>query len=376
MQNEIIEAVREHAKKFEVKNAELARQNAELAERLAGIEQEVVSVKSAGIVAHGDAGPSPVAAFIQCEQLQRMRDGAPTTGRVTLQTGGLKLLSKAIANANVGQVGDSTYNVQPQRDLALWNNPRRKLSLFDVLPSIPVSTGAFEYIQLTGFANASAMQLLEGDLKAEQAVPTTVQTANIATIAAFVRSSTQVMDDSAALGQQLNNLLSYGVMAKAENELINGLAGTGKIKGFLASATTYAATANEAADRIGQAITELHANGWHPSVVVLSPHDWFAIQTARNANDSYLLGSPRDPAPPSLWGVPVITTPSLAAGMALVLDASQCAVLDRQEVMVASSMQDGDNFTRNMVTTRAECRIGLAVFSPGAVLSVNLTPTT
>jgi hypothetical protein len=44
--------------------------------------------------------------------------------------------------------------------------------------------------------------------------------------------------------------------------------------------------------------------------------------------------------------------------------------------VVASSREDGSNFTTNMVTTLAELRAGLAVFSPGAVLSVDLTPTT
>lgn len=287
------------------------------------------------------------------------------------------MLTKAISNAGVGQAGDNAYNVQPNRWDGLGNNPQRRLSLFDVLPSLPVTTATMEFMQLTGYANAAAVQAKEGDTKAQAAVPTTVQTAYVATVAHYVRASQQVLDDAPALSVQLNNLLSYGVLAKAENLLINGTGGPGNINGLLNQATPYAATATTAADMIGQAITELQANGWTPSVVVLNPADFFAITSAKNTgNGAYSMGSPRDPAPPSLWSVPVITSASLAAGTALVLDASQAALLDRQEVTVATSREDGSNFVSNTVTILAEGRLGLAVFSPGAVLSVDLTPTT
>ncbi len=47
-----------------------------------------------------------------------------------------------------------------------------------------------------------------------------------------------------------------------------------------------------------------------------------------------------------------------------------------QGQLLASSREDGNNFSTNMVSLLAEGRMGLAVFSPGAVLSVDLVPTT
>lgn len=375
----ILAAINEHGEKFQKAQHALAQQNVEAGERLNGLEQEFATLKAAGNY-RGDNGPeiaSPVAEFLKSAQLKGMQDGAAGTGRVTLDTSGVRLLTKAISNTGVGQTGDNAYSVQAQRWNGLGNNPQRKLSLFDVLPSIPVGVNTFEYMQLNGYTNAAAIQAKEGDTKAEASVSTQVVTANIATIAAFVRTSLQVMNDAPALGAQLNNLLSYGVMAKAESELINGTAGAGKIKGLLASATAFTPTSDEAQDMIGEAITELEANGWSPSVVIMNPHDFGAIQRARGTtNDGYLLGSPRDPSPPSLWSVPVITSASLAAGTALVLDGQQVAVLDRQQVVIASSREDGSNFVSNQITVLAEGRMGLAVFSTGAVLSVDLTPTT
>ena len=379
----LLAAVAEHAERFEKAAAASALQikalqddKAEMAERLAGLEQEFVSVKSAGSFAGGPAAVvSPVAEFVKSAQLQAMRDGANTTGRVSLKTAGLKLLTKAISNTGVGQSGDQSYNVQPDRWAGLGNNAQRRFSLFDVLPSLPVSTATFEYMQLNGYSNAAAVQAKEGDAKAAGTVPTQVITANVATIAHYVKASQQVLDDAPALSLQLNNLLSYGVMAKGESQLINGAGGAGQIKGLLPYATAYTPTATVPADMIGEAITALQASGWNPGVVVLNPTDWFAMTSAKSSGSGeYQLGSPRDPSPPSLWSIPVITSASLAAGTAIVLDVSQVALLDRQEVVVATSRDDGSNFTTNMVTVLAEGRMGLAVFSPGAVLSVDLAP--
>lgn len=386
MENEIIEAVREHAEKFESAAAadrlqikSLTTKNGELQQQLNDVVVEIAGIKSfAGRAPAGIVVPSVVAEFIKSDQLKAMRDGANGTGRVSIESGSLKLLTKAISNTGVGQSsGDQSYNVQPNRWDGLGNNPVRPLSLLDVMPSIPVSTGTFEYMQLNGYSNAAAVQAKEGDAKALATVPTAVITAYVATIAHYVKASQQVLDDAPALSLQLDNLLSYGCMAKLENQLINGAGTTGKVKGLLTGATEFVATADDAQDRIGEAVTELLANGWVPSVIVMNPVDWGAIQRARGAtNDTYLLGSPRDPAPPSLWSVPVVLSASLLTGTALVLDASQTALLDRQQVVIATSREDGSNFTTNMVSILAELRAGLAVFSPGAVLSVSLVPTT
>lgn len=374
----ILAALADHTKKFETALQAKSLEIGEIQQRANDLETELAGLKSrGGFESAAPAIAAPVADFIKSPQLKAMMDGANGTGRVALKCGSLKLLTKAISNAGAGQAGDNGYNVQPDRWLGLGNNPQRALSLLDVLPAIPVATGSFEYMQLDGYTNAAAVQVKEGDAKAAASMPTTITTANISTIAHYMRASVQVLGDAPALSAQVNNLLGYGCQAKLESELVNGAGGTGKIKGLLSFATPYSATAALAADKIGEAITELQSNGWHPSVIVLNPADWFAIQSARGtSNDGYLLGSPRNPAPPSLWGVPVITTASLAVGTALVLDASQCALLERQEVTVMASREDASNFTTNMVTVLAELRAGLAVFSPGAVLSVALAATT
>jgi hypothetical protein len=54
-----------------------------------------------------------------------------------------------------------------------------------------------------------------------------------------------------------------------------------------------------------------------------------------------------------------------------VLDTSQVALLERQDATVQMGWIE-DQFARNVVTVRAELRAGLAVFSPTAVLHIEL----
>jgi len=169
--------------------------------------------------------------------------------------------------------------------------------------------------------------------------------------------------------------MSTGVRQKLERELIGGAGGPGEIEGLISQVLPMVSTLPHAADRVGEAVTSLKAGGWNPNVVIMNPGDWFTIasERAETGNGQYVLGSPRDPSPPSLWGVPVVVTVAMPAGKALVLDTTTLALLDRQEVTVEASRHDGNNFRRNLVTILAELRAGLAVYAPSANLLVSLT---
>lgn len=306
---------------------------------------------------------SPVSSFIESGQLQQFAEGANSTGRVMLKGSDIKTLTKAISSTDV--------DVQPQRATGLYNDPRENLSLLNLLPVIPVSSGSFEFMALTTAANSAGYQVAEGDEKDESNPAFDLKTANIAQIAHYVIASNQVLSDSPALMNQLDSLLRYGVMHKLEAELLNGAGGTGEILGLMPQATDFTHTATAPADRIGEAVTSLGAAGWNANVVVMNHQDWFAIASSKSTDEDYIMGSPRNPAPPSLWGLPVVLSAAMASGTALVLDTAQTALLDREQVAVMASREPG--FTTNQTYILGEGRYGCAVFAPGAVLSVDLT---
>lgn len=370
MSTEIItKALEEHGAAVQSMKSDLTKEVKGVTARIEDLEQKMARRGGAEEPGYFGRKSSPVASFIESAQLEGLIGGANSTGRVVLKNGDLPTLRKALTSADV--------DVQPQRAPGLFNNPQVRLSLLDLLPVVPVTSSSFEFMSLTTAANGAATQVTEGSLKAESAPAFEVMTANVITIAHWVRASNQILADAPALQNQLDNLLRYGVQAKLEAELVKGDGTTGHILGLELQATTYTPTADHASDRVGQAQTALQSAGWNPTVIVMHPSDWFAIasERAETGNGQYVLGSPRDPSGQNLWGLPVVTSPGITVGTALVMDTSQVALLDREQVTVMASREDRDNFVTNQTTILAEGRFGLAVFAPGAVLSVALNPT-
>jgi HK97 family phage major capsid protein len=116
----------------------------------------------------------------------------------------------------------------------------------------------------------------------------------------------------------------------------------------------------------------LQVAGWQPNVVVMHPNLWQAIRAERSLTENlYIAGNWAMPAPMTMWGMTVVLDPSVSQAVPMVLDASQVAILDRQEARVELG-RSGNDFTDATVTLRAMIRVGLAVFSPSALVQVTI----
>lgn len=344
---------------------------AEIQARLLELEQKAVGSGFASASREaGKTNSSIVANVAGSDGIAAVKAGQKTSGRITQQEG----LRAVIANPDRGAADGTTFPTAPQRAPGIVGVPTPALTLLDVMKVTPVEGSTYEYVHLDDFLSGADYQKAEGDEKAEGDLPTSLERAEIATIAAWIPASKQVLDDNNELENQIGLLMSTGVRQKLERELIAGAGGPGEIKGLISQVLPMVSTKTHAADRIGEAVTTLKARGWAPNAIVMNPVDWFTIasERAETGNGQYVLGSPRDPSPPSLWGVPVVVTVGMPAGQALVLDTNTLALLDRQEVTVEASRHDGNNFKRNLVTILAELRAGLAVYAPTGNLLVAL----
>jgi len=365
-------------KHLKERDEEISRFADEAKETIQGLKDRVQDLEQKGArrgapSAHSadqDAVAKMADAFTKSAQFEVLKSGGPTTGRVTVDN----VAIKSLTNAGQGVTGSTSYSATPQRQPGLYNDPRRDLSLLDYLPSLPATSATFEYMQLKDYTNNATEQEEEGQQKAQTSIDAELENANIATVAHWTRASKQVLDDTPALGQQIGNLLNYGLLEKLESRLIAGPGGKGKIKGLIGYAVPHDVVGTlKPVDAIGQAVTAMKTSGWQARLIIMNPDDWFSISSERDADGQYVLGSPRDPAPPVLWGVPVITSGSMPAGTVLLLDTTQVAMLDREQPTLMLSREDGNNFTSNLVTLLAELRAGLAVFSIGAVRSVDIS---
>lgn len=329
-------------------------------------------------VAHGSHRADPLAKLSDDAGVKAMVAGTAKSAIVKLD-GGIDTLRKSTVVGDIESSNEDLLSVPAQHYGVIGNMQRRPLGLLDFLPRLPVTSNSFEFNRLSGYSNAAGYQATEGALKPEASMPTDLATANIATIAHWIGVSEQVLADSPALLAQLRDLMRYGVLQKLEAEIVAGVGGTGKIAGLTHASNHTAFTAGSSNDTLADAIAKaaelLDIAGWRAGLAIVHPTDWriARVERADAGTGPYLAGSWRDPAPPSVWGVPVVTSTAVTAGNFIVCDPSQVLVLDRMQATVELG-RTSDNFVRNVITARAELRASLAVLSPSAVLAGDFEP--
>lgn len=281
-------------------------------------------------------------------------------------------MDSSIRQALVGGGSPGAYPTAPERG-GIVGPAQRPLRLLDVLPSRHVTSDAVEFVRLS-LSGAAAEQEAEGDEKAELGAAGDLVRVEVGTIAGHITASRQVLADNAALRQMIDRVLRGAVTDRLEARLVAGYNGVGgRISGLLEQSTPFTPAESAVADRIGEAISSMTAQGYAPSVVVMHPNDWFALSITRSLPDgTYLFGSPTAPIPRSLWNLPVALTPSVGLGGALVVDAAFTTLLDREQMSVMVSNSHKDYFTRNLVAILCELRAGLEVLDTGAVVSLHL----
>ncbi|HEV8077333.1 MAG TPA: phage major capsid protein [Marinobacter sp.] len=351
----------------------LAAGLAENSDSVKSLQAQFVDLAQQQTSAFGMVNAGPVSALdsvLKSTELSALRNRTTKSALMPFTASVTELRKSVVGDA--GGVGDSPLSVQAQRANGVFNDARRNISLLDLIPRVQVASNSFEFVQLDGFANAAGYQLAEGDVKAEQTLPTAVITAPIVTVAITIPASEQVIADSPMLGQFLNSKLTFGVLEKMERELIAGAGTAGTMTGLYTQATLFTQTVSIApADAIGEALAQLEINGWQGNAIVLHPTDWQAIRSERNAGGEYVATGWNSPAAPNVWGVSVVTSSAMTVGTALVMDAGQVALLDRMSPRFEIGRVNSQ-FNENMLTMRAEVRGGIAVFSPSAVLKLTL----
>lgn len=263
---------------------------------------------------------------------------------------------------------DAYYGIIPQ--LA------RPLRILDLLPTGTMNGNLLPYTQESG-TFLGAAETTEGLTKPEANVTYTDASAVAQTIAAWMKIKKQALADVPALRTIIDGRLRYGVLRRLENQSLNGDGADPNLRGILATSGIGAVAFNAAelaADQILRGITTILLADALADAVVMHPTDWQNVMIVKAAGDGhYYGGGPFSSTPQMMWGVPLIPSPAIPAGMALVGDFSMGATLFiREGVNVLFSDSDGDDFRQNRVTLLAEMRAALAVWRPSAFCSVDL----
>ncbi len=149
--------------------------------------------------------------------------------------------------------------------------------------------------------------------------------------------------------------------------------------------TEAATDSTDNADALFRAMTKIQtATGLSADGIVINPADYQTLRLGKDGNGQYFGGGyfqgqygngAVDEQPP-LWGVRTVVSPAVAAGTAVVGAFGVAATVYRKGgVRVESTNSHDDDFTNNLITTRIEERVALAVRIPAAFVQVTLSDT-
>lgn len=378
-----IKQVMEALDRVEGKMDETSKSNADelkrLGEEQTKLSRQLMELQQKG-VQHQDKPEEKTAGenLVETENFKAFRDGSAQKARVEIEEQADKK-EEAVTpiTTPTGAI------VQAYRRPGIMPGAFRPLTIEGLFPSLPISTNAFEYVQENEAKNVNgAAFVAEAAQKPFGSTDFEAKTGTVKTIAHLARISKQLMADAPALVAYINQRLVYGVDLVVEDQLVTG-DGTGQnLSGILhdGNYTVHGATkanlgkAPTIFDLILFAKAKVEDAFFRPNVILLNPVDWTSMLMEKNASGDYYLGHPASVAPKYLWGLPVWTTPAITQGKFLVGDFNAAATLwTRQGMTVEMFEQDVDNVQKNLVTIRAERRLGFGVERAAALCGGDLT---
>ena len=221
----------------------------------------------------------------------------------------------------------------------------------------------------------------EGSAKSQSALELELADADIRTLAHWMKISRQLAEDDAALMNFLENSLLVGLAYKEDRSLLYGSGSSPEINGILAEDGIQSITWSTSAsgdtriDVLRKAMTLVQYAEYEATAVVMNPFDWQSIELQKDGNDAYIFGPSlvAQGAGNQFFRLPVVVTNAINPGTALVGAFQNAATIyERGDASVQIFEQDEDNVQKNMLTLRAEERIGQAIPRPEAFVEVVL----
>lgn len=276
------------------------------------------------------------------------------------------------------------YLTEFDRTIVQANRPAPAVA--SLMGSGTISGQGVTYL-IEGAVEGGFATVAEGAAKPQMhfADPTT-RTDTLKKIAAWWDMSDEMQEDLAFIVSEINQRGMYLLSMAEDNQLLNG-PGTGTtILGLLnrsgIQTETQAVAPDNAADALFRAMTKVQtATGFTADGILINPADYQSLRLGKDANGQYFgggyftgqYGVGGVPTQPPLWGLNTVVSPSVPAKTAVVAAFKVATTVYRKGgVRVEQTNSDLGKFTSNLITTRIEERVALAVRYPAAVVKVTL----
>jgi|LakMenEpi03Aug12_release.lakeMendotaPanAssembly.Ray.scaffolds.fasta_scaffold384234_2 HK97 family phage major capsid protein len=283
---------------------------------------------------------------------------------------------------NLKAVGDMNLTANIGSDWAskiaglsnvILTDPFRTIHLRDILRTSTIEqNGVFKFAKKTGSEGGPAIQT-EGSSKAQVDYDFTISEVTPKTIAAYAKISKQMLSrlvwlQSFVSTQMVNDLLNV------EDTNLYDYAGTSPFAGLYESASTYTPSgtvtiASNRWDKLANSIAQLKALRYTPSAIMVNPIDEMELLINKESGAGYSHPSLLTGQRMTIAGVPIIASDIVTANTFMVGDFNKAAeLLFEDNIMTEFAYEDGDNFTKNLVTVRVEESIALPIYFANAML--------
>jgi len=247
--------------------------------------------------------------------------------------------------------------------------PTRRLQVIDYIPQIPTTQSSIKYMEETTHTD-NAAEAAEGAAAAESALALTEQSQTVEKIATFIPVTEEQLEDVPAAEAYLNNRLGYMVRARLDGQVLEGDGSTPNLMGTLnvTSIQSQPKGADPTPDAIYKLFTLIRASGFgEPSVYFTNPTDWQDVRLLRTADGIYIFGSPMDPGPDQIWGVPVVQTTAVTVNTGLAGDYTNFAAFyARRGLQIDMSSGYSDYFVKGKFAVKATLRGAMVHYRPEA----------
>lgn len=261
-------------------------------------------------------------------------------------------------------------------DQGFVEDPKVVLNIENLFAHAPIADNTFLYMPLTVTGNAGFVA--EGSDKPETTFKVDAKTGQVKTIATWTKVSEQLFADKSQLINILDNNLTHAVDVTVQNQLISGdglgenLSGISKAGNFTDYATG-SGTATNTVDLLRNVAFKMRGANIDNLTIVLNWSDWSALLGLKSTTNEYLINGILDPVKQTIYGIPVVLSSAMTAGKFAMGNFKMGGIVFDKTAMSLEIDRTGDDFTKNLITIRAERRLGFAVVQPKAICYGALT---
>jgi HK97 family phage major capsid protein len=283
----------------------------------------------------------------------------------------IKALAKGDRNAAFKVVGDMTIggNVtgevpQAQRLPGLNDIASRQPRFIDFFTRATATSNLISWVYKSGREGATG-QTEEGALKNQIDFDLLVGSQKIEKTTNFIKVSDEMLDDIDFIESEIRNELMMELLRTVETESYSGNGTSPQLNGVRTVASAFAAgdfalaidNANEVDVLVVAANQIAIANQSAPNAIFMHPTDITKLKVVKlsSSDKRYVERLLMVGGTLSMDGIPIIPTTLVTAGQYLIGDMSKALLFEKGGIAIEMGY-DGDDFTRNFKTIRAEWR--------------------